>query len=192
MAFLVLESWFISKSEGRLAGWTQGLTMLGSSECWWCHSLSLTVGPSNSQLFYPDKLSHQTLSSYYCWSKWARGILQRAGMLIWGNRKVQTKGKKAKLNCVCLNFFPWQWVSRNLALAWALGAGLAWRRGGATCLEPKVNIQEQASRVGKIGGTEKKDCSNDTVSQDFSMSEGRGTEKGSQSPQEILWETEPC
>ena len=59
--------------------------------------------------------------------------------------------EKAELDCVCSTSFPWQWVSRDLALAWVLGASQAWRRDMAADPEPRINVQNQTGRERRIG-----------------------------------------
>lgn len=64
--------------------------------------------------------------------------------------EVQTKSK-SKTERVQVSSFPWYWVSRDLALTWELAS-----QGGvkdwAADLELKIRVQNQAGRVGRIGG----------------------------------------
>ena len=94
----------------------------------------------------------------------------------------------AKLDCVCSTFFPWQWVSRDLALAWVLGASQAQRRDVAADPEPKINVQNQTGRDGRMGRTWAERLQQQDCNQGLQREHGQAHREGGDGrEQESLW-----
>lgn len=80
--------------------------------------------------------------------------------------------------------------SRDLALAWALGAGQAWKKDGAGAPEPQINILNQIDRDGQLWRAWVESLQQCNCSQGPQHEHSQGTEKQEEAgTQEGLWGT---
>ena len=73
-------------------------------------------------------------------------------------------------------FFPWQWVSRDLALAWVLGASQAQRRDVAA--DPKSMLRIKPAEMEEWEGPAQNGWSNKTATKGLQREHGQAHWEG--------------